>query len=180
MAKLMNKLKNSLQKRRELSKNENGFSIVDMVISIALTTTISGVLVFAVIALNSVQKDTLENANASMAASGMMNYFANEVEESKAHKIDEEHGTLTLLTSDDLCATYRYNADKQELSKNITEPPSGSLVRHSVIGDEIESVTFEEAETSHGVTVTVVPKRGKTSVIEAEPKVLQGASGGCW
>jgi len=168
---------NLLSKIRRARGNEDGFSLIDTVITIALTTIISGILVYAVIVMNNVQRDTLMNTNASISASGLINFFSSEVENSKAHSINEETGALKLRASNDKCITYRYDAEELTLAKTVTDA-NGVFERRSVIAKDMESVTFEEVDG--GLKATLDPKSGPTSEITAKTKVLQSSSGGCW
>lgn len=169
--------KGFLSRLRNARSKNDGFSLIDTVITVALTTIISGILVYAVVAMNSIQKDTLTNANASISASGLINFFGDEVERSKAHEIDEEHGTLKLRSSKDKCVTYRYNPEELTLAKTV-EDSNGVFERHGIIAEDLTSVSF--TEINKGVSITLEPKVGPTSTITAETKVLQGTSGGCW
>ena len=170
----------ALGRRRDPSssnRREGGFSLVDTVITVALLTTISGILVYGVMAMNNIQKDTLTNANAAISSSGLVNSFSNDLEQSKAHRYDESTGDLFIARGDGSCVTWRYVSSESSLFRNVSDP-DGTLRSHGVLSDKVKDASFASDEL--GASVTFTPERGKAVSVRAETKIQQGFPGGCW
>lgn len=107
-----------VRKSRAVKEDERGFSLVEVVLAMALFVVIGSVFVFAVKAIVNVQGSSNQKATSVISQSGISNIFRNDVSNAKA--VNLVNGSyLQLAKTDGTCVNWNLGKPSSDSSLNL-------------------------------------------------------------
>ena len=175
---MAHRLKLWIAKRR---KDEQGFSLVDVVVSIALFSAIGFVFVYATITLEGARKQSMEETSSTISQTGVTNAFREDIADAKAVKVNAVGDALSVARADGSCVVWEVKAVPGGVDSTLhrsTAVSSAPVIRAYPLSKGVATGKFTLEGNSVGIKIDFNSGKGFN---EKATLNLAGSNGGaCW